>query len=270
MIKNYKKVFDVILLTFICTLLLIPIILLILFSLQTFESITNNNWNHWTMENYSTIMDGFLPSLIFTILIIIFSSLFTLIVSITAAFAMSQLEFKHKKIITFFILIPICIPGASIIASEYKLITLLGMTTNGFSFVIGLSLPFCYSYLSYAILKSGYDNNINVGLKNVARTNNISTWDYFLLTIESVKNEIIWVILLTCISSWNSYLYPRIILMGTDFKVITLWLYKVSIDTSDMIIHDELQAAASIVATTPLIIFFITFRKKLINIINKI
>lgn len=149
-----------------------------------------------------------------------------------------------KKMMSIFILIPICILGASIIASEYKIITSLRMASSEIGFVFGLSLPFCHSFLSYSILKSGYDN-LELGLKDKMITNNISTINYFVLTINSVKNEIIWVILLSCIGSWNSYLYPRVILMRSYLRVITLWLFDVSIDTSNNLTHLELQATAS-------------------------
>lgn len=264
MYRSYKKVFDIVLLTMISTLLLLPLVLLAVFSLQTFESIGFGDFNHWTLENYPKSMAGLLPSLLFTLSIILFSSLFTIFFSITAAFAMSQLDFKFKKVLSWIILIPIFIPGSSIIASEYKLINSMGLTTGTFGFMIGLSLPFCYSYLSYAIIKSGYDN-IEPNLKKKAITDNVSSFDYFILTLGNVKNEVIWVVLITCMSTWNSYLYPRIILMGTDLRVITLWLYDVSIDSTDYLIHQEIQAAASIIASIPLIIFMVVFRRRILS-----
>lgn len=269
MFRNYRRVFELILLLLICTLLLIPIVLIIFFSLQTFESIIYTNWNGWTMSNFKVVMDGFLPAMLFTSMIIFFSSIFTLSLSISAAFAMSQLEFKFKRLLSLFILLPICIPGSAIIASEYKLITSLGMASGTMSFVLGLSLPFAYSYLSYAILKSGYDNMPKT-LKDKAYTDGINSVDYFFTTLGMVKNEMTWVILITCISTWNSYLYPRIILMGTDIRVITLWLYDVSIDAVDLVVHPELQAAASIIASIPLVTFFVIFRKRLINVVSNV
>lgn len=269
MYKKYKRIFDIIVLSTISVLLLLPIILLIVFSLQTFESIGFGDFNHWTLENYPNSTDGLLAALAFTCLVILFSSLFTIFFTITASFAMSQLDFKFKVLMSWFILIPIFVPGAAIVASEYKLISSIGLTTGIFGFAIGLSLPFCYSYLSYAILKSGYDN-LDVNLKDKVMTDNIGTIDYFILTLGNVKNEIVWVILITCISTWNSYLYPRIILMGTDLRVITLWLYDVSVDSTDYLIHQEIQAAASIIASIPLIVFTIVFRERILNSFSRI
>lgn len=264
-----KRIIDILLLALIATLLLIPIIVLVLYSLQTFSAIQSGNFNGWNFDNYLSVMDGFFTSLLFTTLIIFLSSMFTILISITASFSMSQLEIPFKKFFSMLIIIPILIPSSTIVATEYKLINSLGMASGAFSYAIGLSLPFAYSYLSYAILKSGYDG-IDPHLKEKAYTDGISGWNYFVLTLGNIKSEIIWVVLMTCISCWNSYLYPRIILMGTDLRVITLWLYDVSIDSVDYINHPELQAAASIISSIPLIIFFIIFRDRLMNKIKSV
>ena len=267
----YSGPIRLLLLSIISIILMFPIIMIIMFSFQTFESIVNNKWSSgdaiWTDDNYKMIFDNFLSSLAFTFLILIFHLFMSLLILIPASFAFSQLNIPYKKTFTFLFSFVIFIPSSSLITEQYKLISSLGFTTGLGGYVLGLTIPFAYSYLGFVILLSGF-NNIDKNLKVVATTENVSTYKYFILTTKMIKKEVMWVVILLSINVWNSFLFPRLILMGSDFRVLTLWIFDISIDPIDGILHPEIQMAASILASIPLLVMFMCFRQSIFEAIN--
>lgn len=267
----YSGPIRLLILSIVSIILMFPIIIIIMFSFQTFESLVNHHWSSgdaiWTPDNYKMVFDNFLPSLLFTFLILIFHLLLSLLILLPASFAFSQLNIPYKKMFTFLFLVVVFIPSSSLITEQYKLISNLGFTSGLGGYVLGLTIPFAYSYLGFIVLKSGFDN-IDPDLKVVATTENIPTYKYFILTLKMIKKEVFWVVILISINVWNSFLFPRLILMGTDFRVLTLWIFDISIDPIDGVLHPEIQMAASVIASIPLVIMFLCFRKSIFDAIN--
>lgn len=267
----YSGVIRLLVLSFVSIILLFPIIIILLLSFQTFESLVNNHWSSgdpiWTDENYKMVFDNFLPSLLFTLLILIFHLFMSLLILLPASFAISQLNIPYKKIFSFIFAFVVFIPSSALITEQYKLISELGFTSGFGGYILGLSIPFAYSYLGFIVLLSGFDN-IDSNLKVVATTENIPTYKYFIITLKMIKKEVLWVIILLAINVWNSFLFPRLILMGSDFRVLTLWIFDISIDPIDGILHPEIQMAASIISSIPLVVMFLVFRKSIFEAIN--
>lgn len=264
-LRNTSVILKTSLLVAVIAALLLPVMMIILLSVRTFESALGG-WGgsfEWSGENYSMIFESFGSSLAFTTGVMILRVLLGLVFTVPVAYAFSQLEFSYKNILLIIFLGLQLLPDTLMISGQYKMMVNLGFTDHLGGMLMALTLPFIFNPLSFFLIKSGYDK-IDKNLARLVRTEGGNSVTYFVDTIPSIRKEIIFSAIIIGLMSWNSYLWPRVLLMGTDFKTLTMWIFDVAIDP-DGILHTEVQAAASVMASLPTIVIFIFMHKPIIE-----
>lgn len=253
------NIFKFLIISSIILIIWFPIIIIFIFSFQTNNSVVssqwlNGNWS-WTMQNYSKVIKGFGLSLGITLLIVLFEVFFSISITIFAAFGLSRLKFKGKTFFFYSIVILSLIPNVALITYQYKMTVTLGLDKNLMGNVIAIIIPSLFSFITLIVLKSGFDK-IDQNFEKLCTSINIGTFKTFLLETKYIRSEIIMSAILITISSWNSYVWPNLILAGSGHQTLTMWILQVSIDPLDSVVHPEYQMAASILSTIPPLLFF--------------
>ncbi|MBO4637761.1 MAG: carbohydrate ABC transporter permease [Clostridiales bacterium] len=213
-----------------------------------------------TLENYSsaftTVPLGgyFLNTIIFTLV----TTGVMLIVTVLSAFAFSRLEFKGKNLVFTLFLALMMIPNELVIITNFVTITNMGLR-NTFT---GLILPSVTSVFYIYLLKENFEQIPNE-LYKAAKVDGTSDMKYLLKVMVPIcQPTVVTIVILKVIECWNSYVWPRLI---TDKQAYFLVSNGIQEIRENGFGRDNIPAmmAAVVSISTPLIILFLIFHKKI-------
>jgi len=214
----------------------------------------------FTIESYKTVQEQALMGKWTwnSVVVAVIQTFGTLLLCSLAAFALSQIQFKGKKLVFVLIVAGLMVPVEATIIPLFSMIVELNWV-NSYSALIlpGIALP-----LGVLILKQFYDS-IPKALVEAAKIDgaNLFTiwWKIFLpLSRTSMAALAIFVF----IQSWNNFLWP--LLVANDANMMTL---PVAIPTFQSSFATDLSVpmAANVLASLPALIVFILFQKHIIK-----
>lgn len=182
----------------------------------------------------------------------------TLIICSLAAFALSQIDFKGKKITFIIILAGLMIPVEATIVPLYTMIVKLGWVNSYKALILpGVALP-----LGVLILKQFYDS-IPKELAEAASidgANMFKIWSVIFLPLSRTALASLGIFVF--IQSWNNFLWP--LLVASDATMMTL---PVAIPTFQSSFNTNLSIpmAANVLASLPALIVFLIFQKNIVK-----
>lgn len=196
----------------------------------------------------------FLNSIMVTITVV----LLTMLVTILAAFAFSRLRFPGRDLLFAFCISLMMIPFEMIVITNYSIISRIGLLDNP----IGLIIPFTSSIFYVYILRNFF-LSIPDTLYYSARVDGASNWQYlWKVMVPMAKPALFTIALLNAILSWNSFLWPLLIINTRTNRTLPLGLY--AFITDGGVRYERLMAAATLVVI-PVIILFLFARKNIVN-----
>ncbi len=213
-----------------------------------------------TLENYQSaftavpLLDYLFNTLIFTVL----TTAIMMVVTVSAAFAFSRLEFKGKNVIFTLFLALMMIPSELVVITNYVTITNWDLR-NTFT---GLILPSVASVFYIYLLKENFSQVPNE-LYYAAKVDGTSDLKYLLkVMIPVCRPTIVTIAILKIIECWNSYIWPRLV---TDEQAYFLVSNGIQEIRENGFGRENIPAmmAAVVVISVPLIILFLIFRKKI-------
>ena len=193
-----------------------------------------------------------------------FTVLLNLILSALAAYPLARMEFKGKKIVFYSILATIMIPFQAIMLPVYLIVLKLNMvdSVNNFMGFLGLILPFAVNAFGIFLMRQAF-LAIPRELEEAAFVdgcNVFQIWRKILLPM--VKPSLAVLAIFTFIGSWGEFLWPSIVLSKKA-------LYTLPVGVNDLqglfSANWRYIAAGSIIATIPILIFFIAMQKYFIS-----
>lgn len=188
----------------------------------------------------------------------IVQTVLTLLLCSLAAFAVSRIPFKGKKIVFLLILAGLMVPVEAIIIPLFTMIIDLGWINTFKALILpGLFLP-----LGFLILKQFYDD-VPTELMEAAKIDGAGMfriwWSIFLpLSRTSMAALAIFVF----VQSWNNFLWP--LLVVNESAMMTL---PIAIPTFQSSFATDLSVpmAANVLASLPALIMFLFFQKQIIK-----
>lgn len=190
--------------------------------------------------------------------------LLNLILSSLAAYPLARMEFKGKKVLFFSILATIMIPFQAIMLPVY-LITLKLHLVDSYSDTlgfIGLIMPFAVSAFGIFLMRQAF-LAIPKEMEEAAIIDGCNAFDVFLkVLIPMVKPSLAVLAIFTFIGSWGEFLWPSIVL--TKEAMYTL---PVGVNNLQGMFSSNWRyiASGSVIATIPIIIFFLAMQKYFIS-----
>jgi arabinogalactan oligomer/maltooligosaccharide transport system permease protein len=261
------KVFHNLLLFILAVFWIIPIVWLILSSLDSGKGLTYSSFfpSQYTFSHYIDLLTApnsvmnfpkwFLNTLWVSALTCVISTLFVLGVS----FALSRMRFKGRKALMNLSMILGLFPGFLSMIAVYFILQALGISGSLF----GLALVYSASSgLGYLIAK-GFFDTIPKDIDEAAKIDGASEAEiFFKITIPLSKPIIVYTILTSFMGPWVDFVYAQVILGSTDASnwTVAIGLYH-TLDKSLLSNYFTQFCAGAVVVSIPLSVLFLFTQK---------
>ena len=189
------------------------------------------------LASYSQLWTGYKN----TILYVIFGTIFTLIVNIPAAYALSRKNLYGRKFLTFFYLIPMFFTGGLI--PTYLVVQQFHLQDTFWVMV----LPFCVVTYYIIVGRTFFLNSIPEELWEAAQLDGCGYLGFFFQIVLPLSKAVIAVIALwAAVGQWNSYFNALIYLRSPELQPLQIILRNILI--SNQTISSMTTGAAAVEA----------------------
>ena len=243
---------------------IIPYLWMITSSVKTSELLFSSV-PHWiptevTLQWYALLLQDTLivQWTINTFIVAFTGSVMVMIIDSMAAFSLTRLDWRGQNVILTAILASFMVPGVVNLIPVYTLLSNWGLINS----YAGVILPGAANAFGVFMLVQFF-KDIPDELSDAARLDGFSAWRRYLRIVVPMRSSAIASLgLFWFIWSWNSFLWPLIILQ--DKKMFTLPIGLVTL-TSARVYQPGLTMASAIVAAVPLLILFILLQNYLVK-----
>lgn len=268
MIKNKKKISNIIshiVLAILALIWVIPIIWIVLTSFSTQTGIYNPNIipKEFTINNYVKLFtetEQFYFAKWFgnTFIVAVFSCLISTFYVLSIAFVTSRLRFKMRKPLMNFALVIGMFPGFMSMIAVYYIIKGLGLSQSLTALVLAYSGS---AGLGFFVAK-GYFDTIPKSIDEAAWLDGATKFQVFTkITIPLSKPILIYTVLTSFIAPWGDYIFVSV-LMGDNYDkyTVALGLYKM-LELEFIDVWYTRFAAGAVIVSIPIAILYISLQK---------
>ena len=190
--------------------------------------------------------------------------LLNLILSSLAGYPLARMQFRGKKGFFFTILATIMIPFQAIMLPVYIITLKLHLidSVNNFMGYLGLVMPFAVSAFGIFLMRQAF-LKIPKELEEAAIVDGCNVFQMFVrIILPMVKPTLAVLAVFTFIGSWGEFLWPSIVLTKDSMYTIPVGINNLQGMFSA---NWRFIASGSIIATIPIIIFFLAMQKYFIS-----
>jgi multiple sugar transport system permease protein len=192
-----------------------------------------------------------------------------LLVSATAAFALSKLRPAGKGIIQFIFFSTLMVPPVVYLIPQFVNISDLPLIhvslINNWA---GVWLPEAASALNILILKSFFDT-IPTELTDAARLDGANVWQIFGRIILPLSRPALAVVtIFTVVASWKDFLWPLLVLFNPEVQPLSVAIYHEAGINSTYPLPFNFLMAGLVLASIPPILLFLLFQRHIIRGVN--
>ena len=210
-----------------------------------------------------------------TVYVGIVSTILSLVITVLSAFAFARLEFKGKNALFAFLLATMMIPGELFTITNYQTVFYFGWMKT---FTV-LIVPFLVSVFYIYLLRQNFLQIPNE-LYLAAKVDGTSDFKYlWKVMIPLALPSIISITILKMMGSWNTYVWPNLVISDPDMQLITQGIrnagFKVDYDpiaeklVQTMDTNIPIQMAAVAAVSLPLFLVFLFFRKYIMKGVSR-
>lgn len=187
-----------------------------------------------------------------------------LLLSALAAYPLARMQFTGKKFAFFAVLSTIMVPFQAIMLPVYLITLKLNLvdSVNNFMGYLGLVMPFAVSAFGIFLMRQAF-LAIPKEMEEAAIVDGCNVFQvFFRVLLPMVKPSLAVLAIFTFIGSWGEFLWPSIVL--TKEAMYTL---PVGVNNLQGMFSSNWRfiAAGSILATIPIVIFFLAMQKYFIS-----
>lgn len=184
-----------------------------------------------------------------------------LLVSATAAYALSKLHVAGKSIIQFAFFSTLMVPPVAYLVPQFVNISDLPLIhISLFNSWSGIWLPEAANAFNILLLKSFFDG-IPKELTDAARLDGANAWQMFTRIILPLSRPVLAVVtIFTIIGCWTDFLWPLVVLADDNIRTLMVGLYYQSAQHSNLPFND-LIAGIALASIPPIIVFLILQRQ---------
>ncbi|WP_036464185.1 carbohydrate ABC transporter permease [Mycoplasmopsis sturni] len=238
------------------------------------------SWTQVVSYTYNAAKEeGYWNALLITTLNVILSVFFKVFVTSLMGYAFSIKNWRFKGLAWFIALSLLVLPEVSLLSGQYIITHKLGLYKGVIPFILGISLPFSASVFNVVMYKNAFEAIPN-RLKEVSLIDGAAGMKYFFkIAFPMVIPTTVTIIILTALASWNSYLWPQLLLtaqIGKEeekIKVLSVWLVKVGLDKNPAAeipkVFQNIKMAGSIIVILPMFIAYFIGRKWIMKAISR-
>lgn len=190
--------------------------------------------------------------------------LLNLILSAMAAYPLARMHFWGKKFTFFAVLATIMVPFQAIMLPVYLITLKLNLvdSVNNFMGYLGLVMPFAVSAFGIFLMRQAF-LSIPKEMEEAAIVDGCNVWQvFFKVLLPMVKPSLAVLAIFTFIGSWGEFLWPSIVLTKESMYTLPVGVNNLQGMFSS---NWRFIAAGSILATIPIVIFFLAMQKYFIS-----
>ena len=262
--KFTKETIVYLLLAFWALINLFPVYWMFTFSLKSNNEIFGENViglpKEWLWSNYSKALQVgnigryFLNSVIIAVVTIAL----VMAVALMATFALTRFMWKGRKMMNDFFMLGLTIPIHASIVPIYVTLSKLHMLSTYSSLII----PYAAFSLAMAILIcTGFMQEIPIELDEAACIDGCGTWRiFFKIIVPLMKPAVATVSIYTFLQCWNELMFANIFVSDKAHKTLPVGVQALS---GQYLTEWGPIGAAMVLATFPMLVFYIFFSKKI-------
>lgn len=243
-----------------------PIYWLITFSLKDNSEIYGANIaglpKVWHFENYATaFMNGKVGTYLFnSIFVTFFTIAITVIVSVTASYALERMEWKLRKVTMVMLLIGLMIPMHSALLPVFYMMQKLNLLNTRWSLII----PYVAFSMPMAIMIiSGFISGIPRELEEAACIDGAGIFRIFMtVIIPLLKPAIATLSIFTFLQAWNELMFATVFISDNAKKTLTVGIQSMS---GQYLTQWGPIGAALVIATIPTLVIYLSLNKQVQN-----
>jgi multiple sugar transport system permease protein len=190
-----------------------------------------------------------------------------ILVSATAAYALSKLHVAGKSVIQFGFFCTLMVPPVIYLIPQFVNINDLPLVhISLFNSWSGVWLPEAASAFNILVLKSFFDTIPNE-LTDAARLDGANAWQLFARIILPLSQPALAVVtIFTIVASWKDFLWPLLVLTEDKLQPVVVAFYRQSGVNSNL--PFTYLIAGLVLASIPPILLFLLFQRQIIRGIN--
>lgn len=209
------------------------------------------------LDNYRTLFErtNILRALLNTAIVAAGQVMLTLILCSMAAYALTRIRFRGSNVVFVLILLTFLLPIEAMLVPLYQIVSGLGLNNT----LLGVMIPWVASPFGLFLLKQAFEE-LPKDLEDAARIDGAGHLRTFVsIILPNVKVPLLTLGLVTFLFSWNSFLWPLVIVQTPDTQLIQVAIAQQGSPTQ-LPNWGETFAGAT-VATLPLILLFLLLQK---------
>ncbi len=220
----------------------------------------------FTLSNYIGVWKrvDFIAYFINSIIVAGATVALNLILSAMAAYPLARMNFWGKKFSFFAILATIMVPFQAIMLPVYLITLKLNLidSVNNFMGYLGLIMPFAVSAFGIFLMRQAF-LTIPKEMEEAAIVDGCNALEvFFKVLLPMVKPSLAVLAIFTFIGSWGEFLWPSIVLTKESMYTLPVGVNNLQGMFSS---NWRFIAAGSILATIPIVIFFLAMQKYFIS-----
>jgi multiple sugar transport system permease protein len=246
---------------------IIPLFWIVALSFKTSASITSSHFNliptHWTLGNYRTIFktSAFLDALRNSVGIAVIATFISVILASFAAYAISRLRFRGKKVLV----------GASLLVAMFPQISLITPLFNFersahlFNTWFGLIIPYiCFSLPLAIYTLSAFFREIPRDLERAAQIDGATPTQAFIRVIAPLAMPgMVTSFILVFLFCWNDFLFAISFTATSSSQTVPA---AIAFFTGNSSFENPIGniAAAAVIITIPILFFVLFFQRRIV------
>ena len=265
--KNISKILLLMMACIIAYLFLLPLLFMVFTSFKgVAESVTSTTLlpKEWTFENYielfhNTDTSPVIQWLINTAIITICGTALRITTSVLAAYALARLNVPGKKIILIGLIWAMAIPEIVTYFPLFYIFKQIGGLNTYWALILPSGSGVMCIYLIYNFLIDFPKELEEAGLVEGANIFQI-LWH---IVLPSVKPVVITQAFITFLGSYNSYLWPSLVINKNETRTITLGI--AALVLGENYTNPGMMMASTVVSVIPVMIIFIFANKYIVK-----
>lgn len=235
----------------------------------------------WEWQNYieashgSKDSKGYWYAFWLTFANVIFSIVLKIFVTMLCGYAFSLKKWRGKEFMWGFFISLLVLPEVALLFGQYKVVISLdnqfGVLKSFMGAIAMIALPFVASIFNALMFRNAFEA-IPGRIKEVAMVNGAVGARYlFKIAMPMVQPTTLTIVILTTLASWNSYLWPALLFTGSNYEIMSVWLFQVGRENIDNVtrIHQNVKMAGAVLVILPMFVFYFIFRKKIMSSISR-
>jgi trehalose/maltose transport system permease protein len=187
---------------------------------------------------------------------------FSLLLGLTAAYALGRIQFRGRGILLITILSVSMFPQVAVLSGMFELIRLLGLYNN----MLGLSLSYMMLTLPFTVwILTTFMRELPKELEEAAVMDGASPW----IIIRRVFMPLMWPALVTTgllafIAAWNEFLFALTFTLTDGQRTVPVAIALISGASAYELPWGNIMAA-SVIVTVPLIVLVLIFQRRIVS-----